>query len=222
MNNRIPYDLKISSISFVTGFFLTSLILISNKNKKNNSEQIIKKKDFTIINEFNNLEKDFLNIKHQSEDLFPKFHQKNYVVTGYFFNSGLITLKNVFFFNNKKKSMVSFYHLTKKSVNLKPSSLKFILSTIIDESMCLLGFKYLPSKKGVTGSLEINFEDVQPSEYLILKTNVVRCKGRKIEVKGVLELITFSPDERRKKIAEALAILIEPYWFKYLRFLKII
>lgn len=89
-----------------------------------------------------------------------------------------------------------------------------LLATLCDEGLARCGFSALPNKIGVTASLTINYRNPAPAgSYVVLKAETVKAEGRKVWVKGRIELLGES-EEPGKLLAEAEGLFIEPKYAK--------
>ena len=96
-----------------------------------------------------------------------------------------------------------------------------VVSTILDECLCACGFSKLPSKKGVTAKLSIDFlNQARPESTVVLRAKVTEAKGRKVVIQGRLELLAAAAHESIP-IASAECVLVEPKWFKYFSWLQL-
>lgn len=132
------------------------------------------------------------------------------------------------------------YHLGAELGNRDGNVHKGLLSLLLDEALCYCGFPLLPSKRGVTARLSLEFlEDIPVDTTIMLKASVKEIKGRKCIIEGHLEQfpsespskngiknwnllrIWGSNDKREvaKKFANANCVLVEPTWFKYFKWL---
>lgn len=122
------------------------------------------------------------NLKHyNSSHAFPDQHHKNYVNTGLLFGPDLMEIDPIVFLDEKNGELTSFYHLGDKLISQDGQIHNGIVSTILDEGLCSAGFPLLPSKKGVTASLLIDFKNqAPPQSTVVLHAKVKEAKGRKI------------------------------------------
>ncbi|QEL62169.1 hypothetical protein SBP28_004180 [Candidozyma auris] len=91
-----------------------------------------------------------------------------------------------------------------------------ITATILDEGLCACGFSSLPSKRGVTANLTIDFKNqAQPQSTVVLRAKVAEAKGRKVVIDGTLSTFPTHLGEKPMEIASAKCVLVEPKWFKY-------
>lgn len=157
-------------------------------------------------------------VQHSARDQFPEQHHKNMVTAGLWYGDNMFEASPIIFSDNKER-LYAFYHLGNKLVSEDGKIHNGITSTILDEGLCATGFPLLPSKKGVTAKLSIDFLNQAPSNSLVvLKANVVEHKGRKVVIKGSLETLSDDP----VVIAHGNCVLVEPKWFKYFSWLLFI
>lgn len=157
----------------------------------------------------------------RSSETFPEQHRKNHVGLGLLSGLGLMEVDPIIFINDKKGELTAFYHLGKNLISADGQIHNGVTSTILDEALCLCGFSKLPSKRGFTANLSIDFKNQAPPEStVILRAKVVESKGRKVIIDGTLSAIDFDSG-KNLDIASAKCILVEPRWFKYLRWLPI-
>lgn len=89
-----------------------------------------------------------------------------------------------------------------------------LLATLLDEGLARCGFSALPNKIGVTANLNINYRNPAPAgSYVVLKAEMTKVEGRKVWVKGRIELLgdTVEPG---KLLVEAEGLFIEPKYAK--------
>lgn len=89
-----------------------------------------------------------------------------------------------------------------------------LLATLLDEGLARCGFSALPNKIGVTAYLNINYRNPTPAgSYVVLKAETTKVEGRKVWVKGRIELLgdTVEPG---KLLVEAEGLFIEPKYAK--------
>ncbi|PSK37953.1 hypothetical protein C7M61_003204 [Candidozyma pseudohaemuli] len=153
---------------------------------------------------------------------FPQQHHKNFVSRGMLFGPDLFEVDPVVFLNESSGELTAFYHLGKELVSGDGMLHNGITSTILDEGLCACGFSKLPSKKGVTANLSIDFKNqAQPQSTVVLRARVEEAKGRKVVIKGNLLVFPTRIGEKPMEIASAKCVLVEPRWFKYFRWLQI-
>ncbi|CCE83885.1 Piso0_004481 [Millerozyma farinosa CBS 7064] len=166
--------------------------------------------------EFQRLEADPNTEKHYSSHVMPEQHRENYVSTGLFFGRQLHELDPIVFLNKKDREMTAFYHLGDKLVAADGKIHNGVVSTILDEGLCRCGFPFLPSGRGVTAKLSLNFRnEAPPQSTLVLRAKVTETKGRKVVINGSVETFPFDGSTPSNVVADATCILVEPKWFKY-------
>lgn len=160
-------------------------------------------------------------IKYYSSDMFPDQHRKNHVGSGLLFGPDLFEVDPVVFLNEAQGELTAFYHLGGRLISDDGQIHNGVSATILDEGLCSCGFSKLPSKKGVTASLSIDFKNqAPPNSTLVLRAKVVEAKGRKVVIEGTLS--TFPLDDSAVfDIASSRCVLVEPKWFKYFRWLQL-
>lgn len=170
---------------------------------------------------YKQLESDADVIKHYRSAKLPQQHVPNHVGSGLLFGPHLFEVDPVVFLNEKEGEITAFYHLGSKLVSLDGRLHNGVTATILDEGLCTCGFSKLPSKMGVTANLSIDFKhQAQPDSTLVLKAKVVEKKGRKVVIEGNLSTFPFD-GSRPMEIASSRCVLVEPKWFKFLRWLDL-
>lgn len=178
-------------------------------------EELSKTEEFQKLANDNSITKI---IKSQS---FPLQHHNNHVGSGILFGPNLMEIDPVLFISESTGDLTSFYHLGSELISQDGQIHNGIISTILDEGLCFCGFPQLPSKKGVTAKLSINFENqAPPNSTLVLRAKVVEAKGRKVVIDGTLETFPFDGSSPLR-IANSKCVLVEPKWFKYFSWLQI-
>lgn len=177
--------------------------------------------ELTKTKEFQKLANDESITKIIKSETFPLQFQSNHVGSGILFGPNLMEIDPVIFISEGTGELTSFYHLGSGLISQDGQIHNGIISTILDEGLCFCGFPKLPSKKGVTAKLSINFENqAPPNSTVVLRAKVIEAKGRKVVIDGSLE--TFPLDGSNPiKIANSKCILVEPKWFKYISWLQI-
>lgn len=167
------------------------------------------------------------NQSFQSEKI-PPGHRAYHVGQGLLFGPDKLAIDPVILTDNKKREVVIFYHFGASLGNEKGKVHKGVLSLILDEALCYCGFPTLPSERGVTARLNIDFvKDIPADSTIVLKAHVTEFKGRKCVIEGTLEGLPRYSDPWIDKLwkpsiyAKATCILVEPKWFKYLNWLNI-
>lgn len=91
-----------------------------------------------------------------------------------------------------------------------------IILTLLDESLCFCGFDRLPSGRGVTANLKVDFHGkLPPGSSFVLTAKVGQARGRKVVIDGKLEVLS-GRGAVGAPVADATCLLVEPKWFKWL------
>lgn len=155
-------------------------------------------------------------------NMFPEQHLHNYVVTGLLHGKDLKEIDPIIFRNEKEGELVGFFFLGKQLLGNDGGSHRGIISLLLDETLCLCGFPFLPSKMGVTANLTIDYKNpAPPSVVLVLRAHLVEHKGRKAVINGELETFPLLASEKKTEIAKATCVLVEPRWFRFLSWLNL-
>ena len=170
----------------------------------------------------------------------PSGHREYHVGQGLLFGKGKLEIDPLVFHDVNHGELTVIYHLGAELGNRDGNVHKGLLSLLLDEALCYCGFPLLPSKRGVTARLSLEFfEDIPVDTTIILKANVKEIKGRKCIIEGHLEQFPLEVSSRNgtrswnlphiwgfnhkqeiaKKFAKANCILVEPTWFKYFKWL---
>ncbi|ODV67448.1 hypothetical protein HYPBUDRAFT_152389 [Hyphopichia burtonii NRRL Y-1933] len=173
-------------------------------------EQIEKSKEYqALLTEGNSKQ-------YYGSHAFPEQHMKNYVGSGLLFGPNLFEIDPILFLNEEKGTLTGFYHLGDQLISQDGEIHNGVVSTILDEGLCSCGFPQLPSKKGVTAKLSINFQNqAPPNSTVVLKAHISESKGRKVVIDGTLETLPLREGDKPLVIADSKCILVEPKWFKY-------
>lgn len=156
--------------------------------------------------------------RYYKSDTFPDQHRSNYVSSGLLFGPDLFEIDPIVFINKLTGELISFYHLGDKLISQDGQIHNGVVSTILDEGLCGAGFPLLPSKRGVTAKLSIDFRNqAPPNSTVMLKAKVVELKGRKVIIHGYLQTLPIRPTDEKIIIADSDCILVEPKWFKYFK-----
>jgi acyl-coenzyme A thioesterase PaaI-like protein len=148
----------------------------------------------------------------------PGEHQINHVTQGLLFGPHHLEIDPIVFMNNTDHELQAYYHLGQKLTSYDGKIHNGLLSTLLDELLCFCGFPLLPSGRGVTGKLSVEFDQqAKPDTTVLLKAKVKEHRGRKVVIEGHIETVEAKP----KIIARAECILVEPKWFKYFSWLSI-
>ncbi|ODQ45084.1 hypothetical protein PICMEDRAFT_73870 [Pichia membranifaciens NRRL Y-2026] len=96
-----------------------------------------------------------------------------------------------------------------------------IVLTLLDESLCFCGFDRLPSGRGVTANLKVNFQEkLAPGSSFVLTAKVDQARGRKVKIDGKLEVLS-GRGAAGPTVADATCLLVEPKWFKWLNWVDL-
>lgn len=159
--------------------------------------------------------------KIYTSETFPEQHKPNHVGSGLLFGPNLFEVDPILFINEEKGELTGFYHLGSELVSQDGQIHNGVSATILDEGLCMAGFSKLPSKRGVTAKLSIDFnEQAQPDTTVVLRAKVTEVKGRKVVISGTLHTFPFD-GTRPIEIAKSECIMVEPKWFKYFRWLQL-
>lgn len=156
-----------------------------------------------------------------SSNTFPHQHKKNYVSRGLLMGPNLFEIDPIIYMNSTKGEFVGFYHLGSKLVSQDGRVHNGVVATLLDEGLCACGFPRLPSTKGVTAQLALNFEnEADPETTVVLRAKIIEARGRKVVSGGTLE--SFDPEGKTQPhvIASGKVVLVEPNWFKYFRWVQ--
>lgn len=172
--------------------------------------------------------------KIQHSEIIPKNYRINHVGQGLLFNEDIFNMDPVIFLNEKKGELVGFYGLGKSAI-VKGSNdektdsgflYKGIVNLLLDEGLCYCGFSQLPNKKGVTGRLnlqysehEIKGEGDDQSVLLMLQAKVTEVKNRRAIIKGEIFNVGDYDTKGAQVLASGECVLVEPKWFKYIKFI---
>lgn len=150
------------------------------------------------------------------DELIPQAHRNNHVGQGLLGSPNHLDVGPLLFLNKSKGQMYAFCHLGPSLEGGDGKVHNGILATLLDESLCFCGFDKLPSKRGVTAQLTINFKDKvhlgKNGTDVILSANVKEWKGRKCIIDGKVQTLERNPTT----VADATCVLVEPKWFKWL------
>lgn len=173
------------------------------------------------------------NVKHsfQSEGI-PEGHRFYHVGQGQLFGPGKLEIDPLVFMNEKQGEITVFYHLGKDLSNERGQIHKGVLSLLLDEGLCFCGFPKLPSKRGVTAKLNIEFDKEIPQDStIVLKAHVSESKGRKCIIDGSLEsipqrnilnkILGQKGSNNGTIYVRSKCILVEPKWFKYFSWINL-
>lgn len=111
--------------------------------------------------------------------------------------------------------MYTFYHVGPRVCGHKGIVHGGLLASIVDESFCRCGFPLLPSKLGVTASLELKYLAPTPADsFIVVHAQTVKHEGRKVWVEGevlqIPESDEYDPQAELVKSVKASLLLVEP------------
>ena len=139
----------------------------------------------------------------------PESQRKHSLTAATLMGPGRIPVPPLVFLE-QGKSLVSLLYLSTDLCGHASIVHGGLLATLLDEGLARCGFSALPNKIGVTANLNINYRNPTPAgSYVVLKAETTRVEGRKVWVKGRIELLgdTTKPG---KLLVEAEALFIEP------------
>lgn len=145
------------------------------------------------------------------DKLIPTAHKYNQV------SQGLLNLQNpVILVNRDAGELVLFCHAGNSDLIGSDGKIhNGIILTLMDEALCFCGFDKLPSKRGVTANLSVDFNNkIQPGSSFVLRAKVQEARGRKVTIRGTLDSLDGT------SIANADCLLVEPRWFKKLNWIE--
>lgn len=170
---------------------------------------------------YKSLDSDKSITKYYTSDSFPSQHRENYMGSGLLYGPHLFEVDPVVFLDAENGELTAFYHLGKQLISQDGQIHNGVTATILDEGLCACGFPQLPSKKGVTAKLTIDFKNqAPPNSTVVLRAKIVESKGRKVVIEGALSTFPLNGD-KPFEIATSRCVLVEPKWFRYLRWLQI-
>ncbi|CAR22040.1 Mrx3p [Lachancea thermotolerans CBS 6340] len=156
-------------------------------------------------------------------------HRDYHVGQGLLYGPGSLEIDPLVLHDPDAQELVVFYHLGRNLANEKGAVHKGVISLLLDEALCYCGFPSLPSKSGVTARLDLQFhQDVPTDCTVVLKARVQEARGRKCIITGSLHTLPSRPwyrpfgGESSKTLATATCVLVEPKWFKYVKWLNAI
>lgn len=150
-------------------------------------------------------------------DSVPESYRQNHVALGLLFGQSLFETSPILYINRSEGELVGFYYIGSKLNDQYGKLHNGILGLLLDEGLCFCGFSRLPSKRGVTGKLAIEYvNQVPPNTAVVVKAKVKESKGRKVVIDGWVETMN-----DKVLLAKAHCILVEPKWFKYFSWLRV-
>ncbi|SSD58739.1 uncharacterized protein SCODWIG_00500 [Saccharomycodes ludwigii] len=170
--------------------------------------------------------------------LLPLPHHKYHIGKALLSRKGQIEIDPIITRNSEEVNAI--FHFGSGLINEKGYIHKGIVALAMDEVLCYCGFPHLPSKKGVTAKLDLEYlQDIPSDTTVLLNCKVKEVKGRKCVITGELislpnsyngnshwyDNIFFGNNRNNKKDSTVYAtgkcILVEPKWFKYLKWIDI-
>ena len=144
---------------------------------------------------------------------FADEHRKHSLTGGTLLGPGKIPVPPVMFLQ-EGKHLVSLSYLGTDLCGHVGIIHGGLLATLCDEGLARCGFSALPNKIGVTATLTVNYRNPAPAgSYVVLKAETVKSEGRKVWVKGRIELLG-EGSEPGKVLVEAEGLFIEPKYAK--------
>lgn len=158
----------------------------------------------------------------------PAAHRANHVGQGLLSNHGRLQNDPLIFRDDERGELAAVYHLGPELGDSNGHVYHGVLSVLLDEALCFCGFPRLPSGRGVTAKLELQFEKPVPAGSLVvLRASVVESRGRKCVIGGRLESIPGMEQGvsgwlqglfgRTQVYARGECVLVEPRWFKWVK-----
>lgn len=199
--------------------FAAGYLLLPKEWRKQRPEHVSHNQDVLAqikqSNLFQKLKNDPLYKFYHNSEMIPAQHRDNHVGSGLLFGSKKFEIDPLVFVNEKEGRLTSFHYAGPDLAGHGKTIHNGAIAIIMDEGLCQCGFARLPSKKGVTAKLELNFKQGVPPGALVLDAHVTQAKGRKVVIEGTVR--TF--DEPSIEVATALCIMVEPRWFRYILWL---
>lgn len=152
---------------------------------------------------------------------FPEEHRKHSLTAGTLLGHGRIPVPPVVFIDEGRR-LVSMSYLGTDLCGHVGIVHGGLLATLLDEGLARCGFTALPNKIGVTASLTINYKKPTPAgSFVVLKAETVKLAGRKVWVKGRIELLGEN-EEPGQVLVEAEGLFVEPKYAKvYLQYSRL-
>ncbi|TID20365.1 hypothetical protein CANINC_003610 [Pichia inconspicua] len=195
--------------------FAKPMELVKEKRSRDNLIQHFKSKGYDDVTMFDDYQR-ILNNENfrviELDQMIPEAHRYNQVT------QGLLNLNNpIVLINRKEGELVMFGKADNENIIGHDNKVhNGIITILLDETTCFCGFDKLPSKRGVTAKLDLNFYGkIQPNSRFVLKTKVEEARGRKVTIKGTV--ISAEGD----RLADAKCLLVEPRWFKYFNWVEL-
>lgn len=144
---------------------------------------------------------------------YPESQRKHSLTAATLIGPGRIPVPPLVFLE-EGKSLVSISYLSTDLCGHVGMIHGGLLATLLDEGLARCGFSALPNKIGVTANLNINYRNPAPAgSYVVLKAETTKVEGRKVWVKGRIELLG-DTIESGKLLVEAEGLFIEPKYAK--------
>ena len=144
---------------------------------------------------------------------YPESQKKHSLTAGTLLGPGKIPVPPVVFCEEGKK-LVSISYLGTDLCGHVGIVHGGMLATLLDEGLARCGFPALPNKIGVTASLTVNYKKPAPAgSYVVLKAETTKVEGRKVWVKGRIELLG-KTEEPGMVLVEAEGLFVEPKYAK--------
>ena len=144
---------------------------------------------------------------------YPASQRKHSLTAATLIGPGRITVPPLVFLE-EGKSLVSISYLGTDLCGHVGIIHGGLLATLLDEGLARCGFSALPNKIGVTANLNVNYRNPAPAgSYVVLKAETTKVDGRKVWVKGRIELLG-DTSEPGRLLVEAEGLFVEP---KYAR-----
>lgn len=143
---------------------------------------------------------------------YPDMHKKHSLTAGTLLGPGKFPVPPTVFCD--EKNLVSLAYVGTDLCGHVGIVHGGLLATMLDEGLGRLAFNSLPNKVGVTASLTVNYRNPAPAgSYLVLKGETVKVEGRKVWVKGRIEILN-EDETPGQLLAEAEGLFIEPKYAK--------
>lgn len=143
----------------------------------------------------------------------PESMRKHSLTAGTLTGPGRVPVPPLFFVEEGKK-VVSISYLSTDLCGHVGMVHGGMLATMMDEGMACCSFDALPNKIGVTASLTVNYRAPSPAgSFVVLKAEVVKAEGRKVWVKGRIELLG-DGIEPGKLLVDGESLFVEPKYAK--------
>ncbi|AQZ18695.1 YBL095W [Zygosaccharomyces parabailii] len=158
----------------------------------------------------------------------PAAHRANHVGQGLLSGRGKLENDPLIFRDEERGELAAVYQLGPELADSNGHVYPGVLSIMLDEALCYCGFPKLPHGHGVTAKLDLQFERPVPAGSLVvLRASVVESRGRKCVIGGRLESIPGMEQGvggwlrsilgRSQVYARGECVLVEPRWFKWMK-----